>query len=266
MRATENPAATKVLAMGCHPDDIEFMMAGTLLLLKNLGAQLHYINIANGSCGTTQYSRDQIVRIRRRESKNAAQCLGAVYHESLVEDLEVFYTPELVRKTTAVVREVAPDILLLLSPEDYMEDHMNSARVGVTAGFCRGMPNYQTDPPCEPTYQDIVLYHALPYGLQDGMRRTIQPDFYVDISTVLTEKETALACHESQKRWLDESQGLNSYLITMKEMSAAVGAMSGSYSYAEGWRRHAHLGYSTQEYDPLEKLLSGYCKPCDSKA
>ena len=47
-----DPASLTVLAFGCHPDDIEFMMAGTLLLLKDLGVELHYINIANGSCGT----------------------------------------------------------------------------------------------------------------------------------------------------------------------------------------------------------------------
>ena len=36
-----------VLAAAAHPDDIEFMMAGTLLLLKRAGAEIHMWNLAN---------------------------------------------------------------------------------------------------------------------------------------------------------------------------------------------------------------------------
>ena len=62
----------KIFALGCHPDDIEFMMAGTLLLLKEPGCELHYMNLANGSCGTTIHHPEEIVRIRRQEAHNAA--------------------------------------------------------------------------------------------------------------------------------------------------------------------------------------------------
>jgi LmbE family N-acetylglucosaminyl deacetylase len=262
-----------VLAIGCHPDDIEFMMAGTLFLLERAGCRLHYLNVANGSCGTTKHSVEDIVRIRREEARAAARRLGAAYHESLTADLEVFYAQPLIRKVTAVVREVRPDILLLLSPEDYMEDHMNACRIGVTAAFCRGMPNYATDPPREPTFQDVVLYHALPYGLRDGLRRRVVPDFVVDVSPVIEDKEKMLACHGSQKRWLDESQGLDSYLIAMREMSADVAASYGpaaaaeapggnpAFGFAEGWRRHSHLGYSSRESDPLREILGERCWP-----
>ena len=255
-----------VFALACHPDDIEFMMGGALRLLKAAGCSLHYMNLANGCCGSTQYSRDQIARIRRQEGQNAAKYLGATFHESLANDLEVFYTPELISKVAAVVREIRPDIMLLPSPEDYMEDHIITCRIGVTAAFCRGIPNFPTDPPREPTLQDVVLYHALPYGLRDGLRRRILPDFYVDITSVIDDKEQMLACHESQKRWLDETQGLDSYLHTMREMSAEVAAMAGRGRYAEGWRRHSHLGFSTTETDPLMEILAEFCyarEPCE---
>ena len=247
-------------------------MAGTLFLLRQAGCTLHYLNLASGSCGTTEYSPEEIVRIRRGEAQAAARLLGAEYHESLVPDLEVFYVQPLIRRVTAVLREVRPDILLLLSPEDYMEDHMNTCRVGVTAAFCRGMPNFATDPPREPTFQDVVLYHALPYGLHDGLRRRIVPEFIVDIGSVIDEKEQMLACHQSQKRWLDESQGLDSYLIAMREMSAEVarvfggaaagGPASGAPAFAEGWRRHSHLGYSGADADPMGEILGPYARPC----
>ncbi len=250
---------TTVLALGCHPDDIEFMMAGTLLRLKAAGCALHYATVANGSCGSTRHDAATITAIRRRESITASSLLQAAYHESLVNDLEVFHTPELIRKVTALIRRVAPDILLLHSPEDYMEDHMNACRLGVTAAFCRGMPNYPSDPPLPPVMKDITLYHALPYGLTDALRRPVRAELYVEVGAVLEEKERMLACHESQKSWLDESQGLDSYLRTLREMSREMGRMSGRFEYAEGWRRHSHLGYSSREIDPLAKLLAAFC-------
>ena len=82
-------------AVGCHPDDIEFMMSGTLMRLKNAGYEIHYMNVANGSCGSDTLDRDAIVAIRREESIAAAELIGAVYHESIANDLEVFYEREL---------------------------------------------------------------------------------------------------------------------------------------------------------------------------
>ncbi|HUU58478.1 MAG TPA: PIG-L family deacetylase, partial [Phycisphaerae bacterium] len=40
------------IAVAAHPDDIEFMMGGTLLLLGLAGCELHYMTVANGSCGS----------------------------------------------------------------------------------------------------------------------------------------------------------------------------------------------------------------------
>lgn len=251
---------SRVFALGCHPDDIEFMMGGTLLLLKHAGYELHYMTLANGSCGTTALSVEEIVRIRREESQRAAAFLGATYHESLVNDLEVFYTQDLLRRVTGIIRRIKPDIMLIPSPEDYMEDHMNTCRIAASAGFYRGIPNYQSIPPELPIQQDVTLYHASPYGLSDGLRRRILPDFYIDITSVIDEKEQMLACHKSQKSWLDKSQGLDAYLVTMREMSEGVGTMSGQFRYAEGWRRHSHLGYSSQEIDPLYEHLRQYCR------
>ena len=163
-----------------------------------------------------------------------------------------------VKNLIAYAASVAPDQAAGIFVR-FVEDHMNTARIAVTAAFCKGIPNYLSFPPEPPIQQDITLYHALPYGLTDGLRKRIMPDFYVDITTVVDQKEHMLACHESQKNWLDKSQGLNAYLITMREMSEEVGNMSGKFHYAEGWRRHSHLGYSRKELDPLRKILEEYC-------
>lgn len=244
-----------VMAIGTHPDDIEFMMAGTLILLKNVGCEIHYMNIANGSCGTNKYPVEEIVRIRKNEALQAAQILEAIYHESLVNDLEIYYEKEILSRLAAVIRTAAPDILLIPSAQDYMEDHKITSRLAVTAAFCRGMRNFGTIPETEPIDKEMVLYHALPYGLMDELRQPVIAGLYIDISKVLSLKRNLLAQHKSQKEWLDVSQGYDAYLQTMEKMSEQVGFMSGVYKYAEGWCRHSHIGFSGMEVDLLAQIL-----------
>lgn len=244
-----------VLAVAAHPDDIEFMMTGTLLLLGQAGYKLHMINLASGCCGSMDENRQTIATRRLAEAREAARVCGAKLHDPIADDLEVFYTKELIQKMAAVVRVVRPTIMLLPSPEDYMEDHMTSSRLAVTAAFVRGMPNFLTAPPRNPTSQPVTLYHALPYGLRDGMRRVVLPGQYVDITSVLKDKRAALACHTSQKEWLDKTQGVDSYLDTMESMSKEVGRWSTLFAYAEGWRRHSHLGFCDESADPLTEAL-----------
>jgi len=246
----------RAFALAAHPDDIEFQMAGTLILLGRSGYELHYMNIANGSCGTVEHSKAEIIAIRRAEAQAAAASIGAIFHESLVDDLAIFYEPELLARVAAVMREVAPQILLVQSPQDYMEDHQNAARLGVTAAFSREMPNFTTIPPRLPVSQPVTVYHAQPHSNRDPLRQMIRPDLYVDISTVLAEKRAMLARHTSQKAWLDQSQAMDAYLNVMTANSAAVGKMSGKFSYAEGWRRRLHFGFCDETSDPLADALS----------
>jgi LmbE family N-acetylglucosaminyl deacetylase len=242
-------------AVAAHPDDIEFMMAGTLVLLGQAGYEPHMMNLCNGSCGTAIEDRDRIIARRTEEARQATRTLGAVFHEPLVDDLDLFYERPTLNRMVALVREVKPAVMFLSSPQDYMEDHMNACRVAVTAAFCRGMRNYPADPPCAPLPNEVTLYHALPWGLRDSLRRMVYAGQYVDITSVLATKRAALACHKSQKEWLDASQGLDSYLTTMEEMAREVGRLSGRFTYAEGWRRHLHLGFCGEHADPLTDAL-----------
>ena len=248
------------MAAVAHPDDIEFMMSGTMMLLKEAGYDLHYMNIANGSCGSATLSAKEIVAIRTQEARAAAELIGATFHPPLLDDIEIIYDSGLIKKLCAVVREVNPQILLVPSPQDYMEDHMNASRVMVTAAFCRNMRNYPTDPPAAIVEGDMAVYHALPYGLQDQLRNPIAPDFFVDVTSTVAQKRQMLACHRSQKEWLDESQGVDNYLNMMEEMIARVGRLSGEFSHAEGWRRHSHLGFGAEDFDPIKDALPEYIR------
>ncbi len=256
---SERLNARVAMAIGAHPDDIEFTMAGTLLLLKQAGLEIHMWNLANGHCGTAVYAPDEIVCLRAGEAQASAQIAGAVIHPALTGDLGIYYEPGLLAQVAATIRAVKPDILLLPSPQDYMEDHANTCRLAVTAAFVRGMRNYVTQPPIAPWNGDMVLYHAMPHGLHDGLRRLIRPGQYVDIATVMGIKREMLGQHHTQKDWLDVSQGMGSYVQEMDDMARQVGRMSGKFEFAEGWRRHSHLGFASQDADPLSQLLAERC-------
>jgi LmbE family N-acetylglucosaminyl deacetylase len=243
------------IAVAAHPDDIEFSMAGTLLLLKAVGWKTHYLSLSTGNCGSVELDAAKTRAIRRKEAQSAARILGACWHPPMCDDLEVFYDLPTLRRLAATIRDVMPSIVLTHSPQDYMEDHMNTCRLAVTAAFSRGMPNFRTAPTRPSIDGDVAVYHAMPHGLRDGLRRCIVPGAFVDTTSVHATKRAALAAHASQKAWLDVSQGMDSYLHAMDEMSRAVGKLSSRFQHAEGWRRHLHVGFSSTEFDPLADAL-----------
>lgn len=255
-KAGQPPVA---FAIAAHPDDIEFCMAGTILLLKATGWEIHYLNVSTGNCGSTEFNSAKTRAVRRREAQAAARILGAHWHPPMCDDLEIFYDLKTLRRLASVIRAVEPTIVLTHSPQDYMEDHMNTCRLAVTAAFSRGMPNFRTTPSRAAIDGDVTVYHAMPHGLRDGLRRTVTPDLFVDTTSVHATKRAALGGHVSQKAWLDSSQGMDSYLHTMDEMSINVGKLSGHFQHAEGWRRHLHLGFSSLEIDPLAVALKNDC-------
>jgi LmbE family N-acetylglucosaminyl deacetylase len=248
------PAKTAI-AIAAHPDDIEFGMAGTLLLLRRAGWEIHYLNLASGNCGTVEYSSAATRRIRAAEARKAAKILGAQFHPGFTDDLEIIYDLRLLRRVAAVIRAVKPAIVLTHSPQDYMEDHTNTCRLAVTAAFTRGMPNFKTIPLRRSADFEVTVYHAMPHGLRDGLRRRIIPGAFVNTTAVHPVKLAALGAHQSQQSWLDTSQGMNSYLQGMEDLSREVGRMSRRFKLAEGWRRHLHLGFCGLEADPLRTAL-----------
>ena len=243
------------MAIAAHPDDIEFMMAGTLILLRDAGWQIHYMNLSTGNLGSMILPPSETARVRRREARAATKLMGATWHPPICDDLQVFYDNRTLRRLSAIVRDVDPSVILTHSPQDYMEDHMNTARLALTAAFARGIPGYRTTPLRTPVSTSVTIYHANPHGLRDGLRRRVFPGAFVDTTAVHDLKRAALACHASQQRFLDATQGMSSYLETMDEFSRTMGTLSGRFRHAEGWRRHLHFGFCDERADPLGTVL-----------
>lgn len=246
------------LAVFAHPDDIEFVAAGTLLLLAQKGWDLHYMNLCTGNCGSVVLGAQELSRVRLAEARAAARLLGAKFHAPICNDLELNYSTPLLRKVTAVVRDAKARIVLTHSPSDYMEDHMVASRLAVTAAFSRCIPNFKSTPSRKAYGEDVTVYHAMPHGLRDPLRKKVRAGLYVNTASVQETKRAALALHKSQQHWLATSQGDGVHDI-LEESARAVGKLSGRFAFAEGWRRHLHTGFSAAEVDPLREALGSLC-------
>ena len=250
------------LAMAAHPDDVEFMMSGTLLLLRRAGVETHICNLANGCYGSQVYSKADAARVRALEAQAAARVADAVWHPSLFDDTGIFYDAPSLAKVTAIIRRIKPDIVLTLSRYDYMEDHEYASRLTSSALFNRCLPCYVTDPP-EPSFnKPVALYHSLPHSLMDMQRTPVVPEFCIDVGSVMELRREMLAQHKSQSEWLDATQGMGSYVEAMVDAAREVGRRFAGCEYAEGWRRHNHMGYCAPDFAPLQALLADVVRPC----
>jgi LmbE family N-acetylglucosaminyl deacetylase len=200
----------------------------------------------------------ELSRVRLAEARSAARLLGAKFHSPICDDLELSYSTPFLRKVTAVVRESKASVVLTQSPADYMEDHTFASRLAVTAAFSRCIPNFRSTPPRQAVSGDVTVYHAMPHGLCDQLRRKMRAGLYVNTATVQETKRAALSLHKSQNHWLSASQGGGVHDI-LDEAAREVGKLSGCFELAEGWRRHSHTGFSAREADPLREALGELC-------
>ncbi len=243
-----------VLALFAHPDDAEFLCAGTLAHLADRGARIHIATMTPGDCGTTILPAAKISRIRRSEARRAAKLIGAEYACLEERDLSIFYDQRTLRKVMELVRRVDPSLVLTHSPVDYMVDHEATSRLCQTACFGALAPNFRTSArrAARPTRGVPHLYYAQPFGGRDILGEEIRPSSCVDIAATFERKEKMLACHESQQAWLRAQQAVSSPLDMLRKMAERTGQYSG-FRWAEGFRQHRGQGFPQDNL--LERLL-----------
>jgi LmbE family N-acetylglucosaminyl deacetylase len=248
--------ADVVLSVLAHPDDAEFLCAGSLIrLAREHGWQLHIATMTPGDCGSAELPPEEISRVRRAEGAAAAAVIGGTYHCLEERDLQVFYNERTLEAVTRLLRRVRPRLVLTHSPADYMLDHEMTGTVVRAAAFAAPVPNFLRDRGHGPPLEHIPhLYYCDPIEGKDAFGRPVAPGVCVDVSGVIDTKAEMLACHASQRAWLLKHHGMDQYLQAMRDWGAARGRPLG-VAYAEGFRQH--LGHSYPQDDLLGRLLGG---------
>lgn len=230
-----------ILAVVAHPDDAEFLCAGTLALLQRNGWKIELATMTAGDCGTRELSAEKISEIRKKEAERSAELIDAKYHCLEFKDIFITYDRLSLLKIIKLIRRVRPAVVLTMSPSCYMVDHEMTSKLVQTACFAAGMTNISTGE--IPPYFNIPhLYYLDPIEGKDKFGTIIEPGFVVDISPVIDIKEEMLKCHKSQRQWLLDHHGMDQYLDTMKQLSAQRGKIVG-VKFGEGFRQHLGHGY-----------------------
>jgi LmbE family N-acetylglucosaminyl deacetylase len=246
-----------VLSILAHPDDAEFLCAGTLIRLhREQGFEVHIASMTPGDCGSVEQPPLEISRIRRAEGAHAAALIAAHYHCLEERDLLVQYNEPTLEKVVRLLRKVRPSIVLTHSPADYMLDHEMTSVVVRAAAFGAPIPNFLADRNLgQPPEHIPHLYYCDPIEGKDPLGRDVPAGFCIDISGVIDVKAEMLARHASQRDWLMQHHGMDQYVTAMKDWGAQRGRQCG-VAFAEGFRQH--LGHSYPQDNRLTQLLGGH--------
>ncbi len=234
---------TRKVAMSlmAHPDDCEFLAAGTLALLADCGWDIHIVTMTPGDAGSVTRTGAEIAAIRRKEGARAAAVIGGTYHCLESRDVYVTYDEATLRRAILLTREINPTLVFTHSLVCYMVDHEETARIARTVSFCYGIRNIAPGP--VPRGVRIPhLYYADPIEGLDPYGKVVPATTYVDISSTIRIKTRMLRAHASQRDWLRAQHGVDEYTRSMRSWCERRGADAG-VKFAEGFRQHRGHGY-----------------------
>ncbi len=178
-----------ILAIGAHPDDVELACGGTLALLAERGRRVGILHLTRGEAGTRGTAKE-----REGEAERAAAELGATAIEFLdCGDGGLRTGPAEEDALIAVLRRLAPELVLGPPPADRHPDHDRAYRLVKAACFYAGLAKRggpgrtgQGGP-----HRPAALWSYMQHD-------PFEPSFIVDVTRSWDAKLKALACYESQ--------------------------------------------------------------------
>ncbi len=200
MRIPERPQ--RVLVVMAHPDDAEFVCAGTVARWTSEGSEVVYLLVTSGDKGSNDptMTPEQLVAIREAEQRAAARVLGVQQVEFLrYRDAEVVADLRLRRDLVRAIRRFRPDAVVCQDPtsryfgQEYIQhpDHIAVGEATLAAVF----PSARDRLTFPELLEEGLEPHVVPYVYLSGAR---EPDVFVDITAFFERKVEALRAHRSQ--------------------------------------------------------------------
>ncbi len=196
------PVPTVALAVGAHPDDIEFGAGGTLAKWSAAGCRVHHLVLTDGSKGSWDPAADlsELVSTRQRECRRAARVIdGAAPNANARPDRVEFLGsvdgeldngPRERGAVVAAIRRLRPDVVLGHDPWRRYRlhpDHRAAGFLTVDAVVAARDPHFLTELDERPHRPDrLLLWEA------------DLPNHVEDVGGFETIKVRALLCHTSQ--------------------------------------------------------------------
>jgi LmbE family N-acetylglucosaminyl deacetylase len=194
----------KLLIVGAHPDDAEFLAGGLAAIYRERGHTVKMLSLTDGSAGHFQRPVAALGAIRRAEAAAAGRVIGASYETWDFPDGELTPALEIRKRVIAEIRTFAPDLLLTHRTNDYHPDHRAAGQLVQDASYLVRVPNVLRDVPAlrfDPVVACMADTFSKPCPLV--------PDVVLDITDRLDTIVAMLACHRSQVfEWLPYADGI----------------------------------------------------------
>ena len=193
-----------ILAIGAHPDDIEYGCAGTLVKYADRGHRIHLMILTGGEEGGSSKERQQ-------EQSAAAEIIGAQHvFWGGYRDTQLPLNKELIDKIEEVLVEVKPDLILVNHGDDTHQDHRILTKATMSAT----------------RYVRNVLFFEVP------TTQNFNPQVFVDISDTLERKFQVLKAHESQ---VMKTNIENMSIVELARANATFRGIQGRVKFAEAF-------------------------------
>src|SRR3954447_8861309 len=135
----------RVLGVGAHPDDLEILAGGTLARYVREGHDVVMCHMTTGNAGSIVHPADELVGIRSREAKRAAEIAGADYRAMGLGDGTIdSSSPEQKLLVVDLIREVCPDVIITHYLNDYMRDHNETGHLVWDCAFLAALKNFES--------------------------------------------------------------------------------------------------------------------------
>jgi LmbE family N-acetylglucosaminyl deacetylase len=185
-----------------HPDDAEFLCAGTVAKWAQAGSTITYVVITNGNKGSEdpEMTPAKLAEVREAEQRAAGAILGVKHFEFMgYEDGYLVHTLGLRRDLTRIIRKHRPEVVFCFDPtqrflgDTYANhpDHRASGDAAIDAIFPSARDRL--------TFPELLTENLAPHKVSSiWMGGSDQPNAWVDITPTLELKKKALMAHPSQ--------------------------------------------------------------------
>ncbi len=185
-----------ILAVGAHPDDMEFTSAGTLIRWVQQGCTVHYVVCTAGDKGTKDFSvsAEALTATREVEQREAARRIG-VSSVTFLRQRDGEFEPSLENRErlARIIRQLRPDVLMVHDPWRRYQLHPDHRAVGIcTLDAMVAARDHLFFPHL---HQDGLMPHAVREIL---LYATDDANAWVDVSGTFAAKLHALRAHDSQ--------------------------------------------------------------------
>jgi len=233
------PIPGRVMAIGAHPDDVEFGTGATIFNWTTSGSDAAIVVVTDGSKGSwdPEVDRSLLIEERKSEQRRAAAILGATSVEWLDQvDGELQHTPGLRREIARLIRVHRPDVVLTHDPWQRYQlhpDHRTTGFLALDAVVAAREPLFYPDQGLESHRPSTILLWSAD-----------EPDHAEPVTDrAFDAKIEALLCHASQSE------------TTMGDAALSDEARGRFIERVDSWLRSSGSRFGTDRAESFKRIV-----------